>query len=655
MRLETKTSLITLLILSLFGYSASTQGISGLISIPNAYFMDEASVRAHLYRGYPVRRGTITATPFDWLEASIFYTSIENLPYPGSGFRQSYKDKGFNAKIRLFNETEFLPSIAFGLNDFAGTGLFSSEYLVASKKIGKLSATIGMGWGDMAYGKQIDNPLIRISDGFNSRRSNNRTGSFNPSTFFSGKKASLFYGVKYTVNKNIALIAERDPFNKNKRFSSEDQFDSDYNFGIKFSHNNNNFLISYERGREVNFSYSLDQNFINFSNSKGFKKTPKKITDSRRYLQKLLEENDIGLVEIKRSKSSKEISFTQNSYLNYEDAEEKVLLAVKHAEVAEGEDIILTHKQLGMTMRQAIVPNKSSYNLRSLSEFENTNELERLFYIKEQYPYFKNQFSVKPRFMIAAREDFLFSGLLFESDSELILNSNLIITSNLKYSLIDDFDGLFIEPRDTFPNQVRSDIKKYLNELGNGISVGRLQLDYYGSNKNHFYKLTGGIFEEMFSGMGLEYVYSPQNSLFSVGLESFYVKKRDYKMRFSFKDYDNTISRINFSAFEPQTRILSNISYGEYLAGDIGTTYRFTKIFRNNVTFGFFLTFTDVSFDEYGEGSFDKGIYVTIPFRSFLSSEKNLTSFDWRPLTKDPGALLIKNNELISLVNKFRF
>ena len=111
-------------------------------------------------------------------------------------------------------------------------------------------------------------------------------------------------------------------------------------------------------------------------------------------------------------------------------------MAVKHAEVAEGEDIILTHKQLGMTMRQAIVPNKSSYNLRSLSEFENTNELERLFYIKEQYPYFKNQFSVKPRFMIASREDFLFSGLLFESDSELILNSNLIITSNLKYSLM---------------------------------------------------------------------------------------------------------------------------------------------------------------------------------------------------------------------------
>lgn len=655
MQYKDKIFLAALLFFSLCGHATSAQGISGLINIPNAYIMKESSIRAHIYRGFPLRRGTITASPFNWLEASIFYISIENLPYPGSNFRQSYKDKGFNTKIKLLNETEYFPSIAVGLNDFAGTGLFSSEYFVASKQMGKFSTTVGLGWGDMAYGKQIDNPLTRISKGFNSRRRDGRTGVLNSGLFFSGKKASIFYGLEYKFNNNIFLIAERDPLNKNKRFSSEEQFNSDINYGIKFKLNNNNFLFSYERGGEVNFSYSIDGNFLNYSQSTGFKKTKENTLDSRRDLQRILDENSIGLIEINKSDTSREVSFTQNLYDNFEDAEEVVILAIKHAELDEDEDIILTHKQLGMTMRQVVIPSRSSYNLRSVKKFEDDNLEEKEFLIKEQYPYFNNQISIKPKFMIAAREDFLFSGLLLENDSELILNSDLIITSNLKYSIVDDFDGLFIGPKDTFPNQVRSDIKKYLNQFGNGISIGRLQLDYYGNDKNHYYKFSGGILEDMFSGIGFEYVYSPQNSLISLGFESFYVKKRAYEMSFSHKNYENALSRFNLSIFEPNTRILSNISYGEYLAGDVGATYRFSKVFKNNVTFGFFFTFTDVSYEQYGEGSFDKGIHVIIPFRSILSSKRNLTAFEWRPLTKDPGSLLFKNNELISLVNKFRF
>ena len=57
-----------------------------------------------------------------------FYTSIQNKPYPGYEY-QSYKDKGFNFKVRLKKEG-VLPALAVGFNDFAGTGLYSSEYIV---------------------------------------------------------------------------------------------------------------------------------------------------------------------------------------------------------------------------------------------------------------------------------------------------------------------------------------------------------------------------------------------------------------------------------------------------------------------------------------------------------------------------------------------
>ena len=66
--------------------------------------------------------------------------------------------------------------------------------------------------------------------------------------------------------------------------------------------------------------------------------------------------------------------------------------------------------------------------------------------------------------MIASREGFLYGGLLLENDLELIFRKkNLIFLSNMqKYSIFDNFDELYIPPVDTYPNQVRSDIKKYL-------------------------------------------------------------------------------------------------------------------------------------------------------------------------------------------------
>ena len=55
-----------------------------------------------------------------------FYADLVNLGYAVS-LGQSYKDKGFNTKIRLSKETKVMPQIAVGLSDFAGTGLFSEN------------------------------------------------------------------------------------------------------------------------------------------------------------------------------------------------------------------------------------------------------------------------------------------------------------------------------------------------------------------------------------------------------------------------------------------------------------------------------------------------------------------------------------------------
>jgi hypothetical protein len=90
------------------------------------------------------------------------------------------------------------------------------------------------------------------------------------------------------------------------------------------------------------------------------------------------------------------------------------------------------------------------------------------------------------------------------------------------------------------------------------------------------------------------------------------------------------------------------LSTGEYLAGDKGTTIEFSRSFDTGLKFGVFATFTDVTYAEFGEGSFDKGIFFNIPIYG------NLIDYTWRPLTKDPGSKLLRKSTLHSLLVKLQ-
>ena len=60
---------------------------------------------------------------------------------------QSLKDKGFDVKLRLLEESNFIPQVALGLRDIGGTSLFASEFIVASKRIRNADFSLGIGWG----------------------------------------------------------------------------------------------------------------------------------------------------------------------------------------------------------------------------------------------------------------------------------------------------------------------------------------------------------------------------------------------------------------------------------------------------------------------------------------------------------------------------
>ena len=65
-----------------FNYNSyNNHGMVGLINMPSARFYDESSYGLTLFGGDPDQKITMTSYPYDWLEASFFYTNINDKPY----------------------------------------------------------------------------------------------------------------------------------------------------------------------------------------------------------------------------------------------------------------------------------------------------------------------------------------------------------------------------------------------------------------------------------------------------------------------------------------------------------------------------------------------------------------------------------------------
>ncbi len=96
-------------------------GEIGLINIPSSRMLDEGTLKLHLSNSEPINSLFITAYPFNWMEVSLRYADINTAKYsqfPSFSGDQTYKDKSFNLKLKLIEETERFPELSIGFRDF---------------------------------------------------------------------------------------------------------------------------------------------------------------------------------------------------------------------------------------------------------------------------------------------------------------------------------------------------------------------------------------------------------------------------------------------------------------------------------------------------------------------------------------------------------
>ena len=161
----------------------------------------------------------------------------------------------------------------------------------------------------------------------------------------------------------------------------------------------------------------------------------------------------------------------------------------------------------------------------------------------------------------------------------------------------------------------------------------------------------------MYAGASGEILWKPTDSRLALGAEVNYVRPRDFDQLFDLRsrrtpggvipEWNGHVS----AYYDLGNGFDTAVHAGRYLAGDWGATLEVNRTFANGWSIGAFATKTNVSAQQFGEGSFDKGIKFTMPFSWLLGRPtKQAAGGTIRPLTRDGGQRLNVSARLFDTV-----
>ncbi|MFV0300981.1 MAG: YjbH domain-containing protein, partial [Paracoccus sp. (in: a-proteobacteria)] len=184
-------------------------------------------------------------------------------------------------------------------------------------------------------------------------------------------------------------------------------------------------------------------------------------------------------------------------------------------------------------------------------------------------------------------------------------------------------------------------------------SIPELTLNWYAKPTDTVYtRVTVGLLERAYGGVSAEALWKPVNSRLALGAEINRVRKRDFEDAFSFRDYEVTTGHVS-AYYEFGGGFSGQLDVGRYLAGDDGATVTLTREFANGWRIGAWATKTDMSSKDFGEGSFDKGISISLPL-AWGTGEPSMRRVggDLRSLSRDGGSRVRVDGRLYDTVRE---
>lgn len=666
-------------------------GMPGVIDTPSASALPDGMLMFTGFAMKPSWRYSLTFQALPRVTVALRYSDVDDLNWKrtaGTGLR----DRSFDVHFQMLDEGRYIPALAVGLRDFVGTGAYSSEYVVASKTFSpQLQGSVGLGWGQLATQGAFSNPLGVLSSRFNERPGGftGLGGRVEGQRFFRGD-AAVFANLEYQVSPDLSLLAEYSSFSYIREGLGQDR-KTPLNFGFR-----------YRLTEGATLSGSLIQG-ANVALSANFALNPKAVTargtrvtapapvlvrprapSQTRWNAEWISQKETW--EATLTKAWSPVFVQEGMRLGGVRLEER--RAVIRVENLRHE--ILT-RALGRTVRIATYGLPPS--IEEIVVIPTTNGIEGTAVVINRSALEANEFKLDGAQQILARsrlEDPLrfsegnrfwqplgpdkspFSwsvGPYFDLsffDPNTPVRADVGIRLGLSYSFAENLsanidttqkilgniaEGSIGPPSADYP-RVRTNSLLYSSD---SPVLKRATLDYtFRPMEDLHGRVSLGLLERMYAGASAELLWSPTDSPFAFGVEVNALQQRDPDSLIGTNDLQiGSWHASGYYSFGDGFH--AQLDLGRYLAGDTGGTLTLEREFANGIRVGAYATLTDMAFDDFGEGSFDKGITVSIPIATLLgtpTTTRNTTNLN--SITRDGGARVNISNRLYPSIRDTR-
>ena len=658
-------------------------GTPGLIEMPSAFALPDGTIASSLGGFENQQRASFTFQVTPRLTGTFRYSRIDERAGPGT---PETHDRRFDFQYLLLEETERRPAVAIGLRDFMGTGIYSSEYVVASKTLSPtVRVTGGLGWGRMGTYGGFSNPLGIFSDNFNTRPPLDYGEGGTPifDQYFRGD-AAFFGGIEWQVRDNLRLVAEYSSDDYSEGVGSAAvEFNSPLNFGLTYTPTPGVDIGAYWlRGVELGLSATFYFDPAEPVMPSGLDKAPVPVNvrpaDVRAAATwdrqggaeviaattTLLDAEGINVEAMDISDREVRIRFENTRYRNDAQALGRVARTLTLTMPGSVETFVLE------PMRNGVPLSSVSIQRTDMEELENTSDaawtsLARArigeadltsapMQLPPRTPAFEWGLSPFVEYQLfdgGAPVRYAY-GLAATARYE--IQPNLFVEGRARYLIDGNREGGSVSASNLQP--VRSNVGLYGGS--DGLGLDSLALHWYGRPGEALYsRVSVGYLERMFAGVSTELLWKPVDSRLALGAELNYVGQRSYDLGFGLQHFDDlggpyyVLTGHASAYYDFENGFRTRVDVGRYLAGDWGATFALDRTFDNGWTVGAYATFTDVSFEDFGEGSFDKGITLTIPLDWAVGSPtRREVDVNLNSLSRDGGARLRVDGRLYDFV-----
>ncbi|MEH6520459.1 YjbH domain-containing protein [Sulfitobacter sp.] len=649
-------------------------GTTGLIDMPSAEMLPDGQVAIGISTFGASTRTTLTFQALPRVQASFRYAGIKDANL--SGF-DTYRDRSFDIRFLLNKESRFFPALTVGLQDFAGTGIYAGEFIAATKNFsgaripGTVKATVGLGWGRLGSSGSIGTPLGSERPAF---QSGDTGGELSVDQWFRGDVAP-FAGIEWQINDKWGVKAEYS----SDAYVTETNVDvidrkSRFNFGAEYQFSEGVRLGGYYLyGSEVGLNLEIQLNpdrpvsKLRIPAPRPYSVRPSRRADPQAYdddwivtdaaasrevrdaLIPLLEKEGLTLIEVKTTASTTEVRFSNERYGATAVSVGRVARAMARLLPASVETFRIV--PVVNDLAQSVIVFRRS-DLEAL-EFS-PNAPDALLAVTG----FGN---ADPVLEGSARNEALFPAInwsigpyitqrYFDPNEPIRLDAGLSlnlsykpapgwkIAGQVQHRLTGNVSDIFRQNQSNLEH-VRSDAVEY--DQGGATSIPQLYVSRQWKTAPDVYtRVSAGYLERMFGGVSAEALWKPVASRLALGAEVNYVKQRAFDDILGFQDYSVATGHVS-AYYEFKHGLTGQLDVGQYLAGDVGATFTLEREFANGWRLGGFFTLTDATAEEFGAGSFDKGIILTIPADWLLGKpDTRVRSTTVRPFSRDGGARL---------------